>query len=277
MARPREPIPQKTKEALIREAGMKCANPGCVNYRTHMHHIRQWAVYETNDQEHMIAICPACHDAVHHGTLKIDDETLYRWKGIPRTATKQDLLYVEPGHSPKLLLGSVAATGDTGLTVFQLSPTNRLSFRLANGDIFLVNLSISTVPGQEVIRIVDNHVRHAAEEPVRYHRRPGQIRVSAPDTPDFLPAWALACLRAVEPDYALSGELILVDIEVLEPGLVRVQGIWAESTRAVVITKELIAFMRPGMQQPISLCGQGASTVLDYHGPITSALFHFED
>ena len=273
MAKLRKTVPTQIKDALLREAGMKCANPGCANRRTHFHHIKEWAVYETSDQKHMIAICPTCHDAVHYGTLAINDDTLYQWKEIQHGSTKRAHLYVEPGISSKLLLGSIAVTGDSGLTVFELSPSNKLSFRLIDDDIVLVNLKITTVSGKEVVRIVDNHVRYTDEEIVCFNQRPGRISITASETGEFLQNWAIISLRVQEPDYAIDGQLILLDIEVLEPGLVRVQGIWTEDKRAIVITLDRIAFIHPDGLQPLSICGEGANTVLNYSGSITSALF----
>ena len=58
-------VDPKVKKRLIQEAGNKCANPGCPVRRTHTHHIRKWAVYQTNDEQEMIAVCPSCHDAIH--------------------------------------------------------------------------------------------------------------------------------------------------------------------------------------------------------------------
>jgi hypothetical protein len=273
MMKQRKSIPKQVKDTLIREAGMKCANPGCANHRTHFHHIKEWAFYETNDQKHMIAICPTCHDAVHYGTLAINDDTLYRWKETQRDPTNMGQLFVEPGVSSKLLLGNIAYTGDSGLTVFELSPFNKLSFRLVDNDLFLVNLKITTVSGREVICVVENHVRCTAEELVSFNQRPGKIRITASATPDFLQTWAIDSLRVQEPSYAIDGQLILLDLEVLEPGLVRVQGIWTEDKRVIVITLDRIAFIRPDKQQPLSIGGEGANTVLNYSGSITSALF----
>jgi hypothetical protein len=279
VAKARKNVPRPIKQALLREAGNKCANPGCTNYRAHLHHIMEWAVYETNDQEHMIAICPTCHDAVHYGSLEIADETLYRWKRIKRKPTKRDHLYVEPsevGSTPKLLLGSIAVTGPTGVVVFELSPTNRLGFRLVDQEIFMTNLSITTLAGREVLRVVDNHVKHTVEHPVRYDRRPGRIRVTTPVDPDFLQPWALDLVRKHEPQYANDGNLPLLDAEVIEPGLVRVQGIWPDRDHPVVITRECLMFI-PGqhMREPLSMIGEGADSVLLWHGPITKALFGF--
>jgi hypothetical protein len=106
---------------LIKEAGMKCANPGCSNYRVHIHHIKQWAIYQSNDEKDMIAICPVCHDTAHNGGLIIDEETLYRWKEIIRKPVNLDQLFVEAGTSSKLILGSLAVTGDDGVKIFEFS------------------------------------------------------------------------------------------------------------------------------------------------------------
>src|SRR6202000_2926571 len=97
MANTRLAVPIEIRRRLIEEAGGKCANPGCASFRTHLHHIDEWAVYETHDGDDMIAICPTCHDAVHNGPLAIDDATLRRWKEIDRQPVRRDLIYVEPG------------------------------------------------------------------------------------------------------------------------------------------------------------------------------------
>lgn len=275
MAKLRKKISKSAKDALIREAGMKCANPGCANLRTHFHHIKEWAVYKTNNHSEMVAICPTCHDAVHYGKLMIDDDTLYKWKKNQLTSTNRMHLHIDSGASSKLLLGSIAVTGDSGLTVFELSPSNKLSFRLIDGDLFLINLKISTVGGKEVLRIVDNYVRSTDKENINIDWRSGKIRITTSKTTEFLQNWAIASLQVHEPNYATDDQLILLDIEVLEPGLVRVQGIWAEENHAIVITLDRIAFIHPNNREPLSICGEGANTILNYTGAITSTLFGF--
>jgi hypothetical protein len=144
MANHRSSVPEATKQALRDQAGSKCANPGCPTVRTHLHHIREWAVYQSHDGRHMVAICPSCHDSVHHGSLRILDQTLYRWKSVTRTADAgRGHLYVEPGRQAKLLLGSIAVAGDAGLLVFELSTGSCLSFALKEGDIMLLSLTLS--------------------------------------------------------------------------------------------------------------------------------------
>ena len=270
-------VPRPLKRALIREAGGKCANPGCANSRSHFHHIQDWAVYETHDQKHMIAICPACHDAVHHGELKIDDQTLYQWKGIQRPGTKQAHIYIEPRQEAKLLLGSVALTGPAGVA-FHFSSTNQLSFRLVNNEILMLNLCITTVSGTEIIRITDGYVSSSAGAPIRFIKRPGHIKVSAPIMSDILPTWALDAMRAAElygePSFASNGELPVLDLEVLEPGLARVQGIWAEKERAVLVTRERLAVIKRGDEAPcVSVTGAGTDTIFKHNGTIFLSLF----
>lgn len=243
-------VPTEVKQRLVEEAGGKCANPGCPTARTHLHHIAEWAVYQTHDEERMIALCPTCHDAVHHGDLEIDDATVYRWRAIPRLQTKRDHIYVEPAKAPKLLLGTIAVTGTGGVTVFELGDTNRLSFRIADEDVLLMNLAVSTTRGDEVLRVVDGHVRHEAVDPVRYERVAGHVRVTAPVSHEFIPDWAIERMRRLETGFGATGSLPILDIEVLEPGLVRVQGVWNASSKDAVIVITLTAGFHPAGDSP---------------------------
>jgi hypothetical protein len=261
----------REKAALVEEAGGKCANRACLVRRTDKHHIKEWAVYQTNDLAYMIAICPSCHDDVHYGELAIDDATLYRWKSQKAPRTNRDLLHVDPNESPRLLLGSLTATGDKGLIVWKLSANNQLSFRIEDDDLMLLNLRITTRAGAEVIRIKDNRVKHS--DKVNYERRTGRIQITTPISSEFLPIWALTQLRELEKNYAADGKLTLLDLEVKDAGLVQVQGIWTEGGQAIVITLAHLCFCRPGQIMPVALCGQDTRTTLRYTGPITKALF----
>ncbi|MCZ2108872.1 MAG: HNH endonuclease [Dehalococcoidia bacterium] len=101
MATHRPDVPNQLKKRLRATAGGKCANPGCSALRTHLHHIREWAAYAAHDESQMIAVCPACHDAVHHGSLTISDDTLFRWKHLRRPASALRTLF-EPGTPLRL-------------------------------------------------------------------------------------------------------------------------------------------------------------------------------
>ncbi len=45
MAKKRQKIKPVIQRQIIEEAGNKCANPGCTNWRVHLHHIEHWAIY----------------------------------------------------------------------------------------------------------------------------------------------------------------------------------------------------------------------------------------
>ncbi len=278
MAKRRTRISPDILLALVKEAGMKCANPGCSNYRTHIHHIQEWHVYQTHNKDHMIAVCPSCHDAIHHNkNLRIKDETVYRWKGIKRTKSNQSYVYVEPGNNPKILLGSIAVTSHSDFSVFELSSTNHLKFRLLDKDILHINLKVTTISGLEVIRVIENHVIYADNILVQYEQRPGRFCLTAPPSEEFIPTWALTRFRHQHDlNYANDGSIILLDLEVLEPGLVKVQGVWAEDNFAVIITENLIAFDTPQLPCPIALHGAGVDSVLVWAGPINLSLFGFK-
>src|SRR3990172_756826 len=218
MAPNRRDVSNTVKKRLRDEAGGKCANPGCPTPRTHLHHIREWAVYETHDAAHMIAVCPTCHDAIHHGDLPITDETIYRWKGITRPDTTQRThLYIEPGQTTKILLGSIAVSASDQVIVFQLADNNRLSFRIADRDILLVSLSIRRLNGRELLRVTDNHVRNNVQGEVTFRQIPGRVQVRVPATDNFIPSWILALMRRQEPQFAASGEITLLEMEVPRP------------------------------------------------------------
>jgi hypothetical protein len=263
MAQYRSEVSNKIKKRLRAEAGHKCANPGCPNRRTHIHHIREWAVYQTHDEQHMIAVCPSCHDAIHHGTIKIDDVVLYQWKRAPRgVGTIRSHIYIEPDTSAKLLLGTVAVTTHNQALVFKLSPYNRLKLSIKEADILLIDLSIATLQEQEVLRITDNHVKHEPRSDVEFLHVPGSMKITVPCTNEFIPEWEVERMRLVEPAFGLGGRMTAFAITVLRPGLVRVEGVWALEDKAVIITKERFSFLRPELPKPFSIFGYGEDTVL---------------
>lgn len=274
MAKYRKHILPNIKEELVKEAGMKCANPGCSNYRTHIHHIKEWAVYGTHDEKHMIAICPTCHDAVHHGELKIDDDTLYNWKKTSRNQSNRDQLFIEPGEKSKLLLGTIAVTGNSGISVFEFSPNNKLSFKLVDGDIFLINMSVTSSNGKELFKVTENHVKYDIKPPLEFKRRPGKVCITAPGVlTEYMPIWAVPQIVKVEPQFFNNGRFKIIDIEILKPGLVKVEGFWLNGLSAVCITKNHLSFLQYGQKQPLSLCGSGEDSLLVYDGPIGTSLF----
>ena len=263
------------KRQLVDEAGGKCANPGCSNWRSHIHHIKHWAVYKCHNSADMIAICPSCHDSVHHGALKISDEVLYLWKGVERPALPETAhIYVEPAREVKLLTGSIAiATTNPEAVVFELSNSNRLKFQVLDGDLLQVSSRLQDASGKEALRVVQNHVRVVRDKNIDFEFRSGRARVTVPASHKYIQKWVVDQMRVDYPSYAANGRLVALDLEVLKPGVLRVQGFWPSENSAVVITPEALSFCRLGAPRPLSMVGEGESSVLMFAGPVTSALF----
>lgn len=266
------------KLLLINKAGGKCANPGCSNWRVHIHHIKHWAVYKAHDADHMIAICPSCHDAVHHGSLKISEEILYQWKGIARTNSPTSAhIYVEPATELKLLTGSICiASQNDQMVVFELSNSNQLKFRVLDDDLLQVSARLHDEQGKELLRVVENHVRVSRSKNIKFEYRAGHARVTILAAESFAPQWLIEQVRYQNPNFATNNLLIAFDIEVLKPGLVQVQGCWPDGDVGVVITEQALSFCIRGMREPISIVSDKENpTVFLYAGPITTALFGF--
>lgn len=277
MAEPLRKVKPALKRLLVEKAGGKCANPGCSNWRVHIHHIKHWAVFKTHVAADMIAICPSCHDAVHHGRLTITDDVLYEWRAIARRATPGAVhIYVEPADSLKLLTGSIAiSTTNDQAAVFELSNTNHLKFRVLDRDLLLVSSRLLDQHGNELLRVVENHVRVAKDRRISFDHYAGRARIVVPATDDFVPKWLLEQVRSQSPDFGANGQIIAADIQVVKPGLIRVQGCWPDGDVGVVITDKALSFCVRGQQQPTSMIGAGEDSVLLYAGPVTKSLFGF--
>ena len=223
MPKRRKKIKPELKSALVFEAGNKCANPGCPNWRTHFHHIKHWSVYQTDDEKDMIAVCPSCHDAIHHDRIRISDETLYEWKkshapAAPRVAH----VFVEPRRAgARLLTGTFAIeTHNPGATVFELSNHNMLQFHTSNRDTMLVSSTVIDLTGREVLSVENNYVRSHEDPDVVFDYVAGHVRITAPATGRFIPYPVLAEVRNKEPGYAADGRVVILDLSVVAPGVV---------------------------------------------------------
>lgn len=279
-------VPEVMKRRLVAQAGNKCANPGCSNRLIELHHIREWHTYETHDEQHMIALCPACHQAVHRGSLRINDSTVRRWKTIARVPNNSGHLYVEPGEVCEMVLGTirmVSKGGDNGLILFQLSSKNRLAFKVVDGRIFLVHLSISDVYGRELVKVDNNYVQCIPLPPMFCESRQGKYRITTPATSDFVPDWVIQYYARDNPKAPLAqnDRFTLLDIEVIDRGIVQVQGIWVEDNRAIVATEDQFSVCTSSLRGFVHFSTAPSNgpkdfaklSVWEYKGPIEFSLF----
>jgi hypothetical protein len=274
MAEYRPKISNVVKKALYAEAGNKCANPGCSNTRTQIHHIREWSVYKTHDRKHLIAVCPACHDAIHHGSLDLSDSTVYGWKNIERPkSTIKSHLYVEP-HAPCMLkFGPFGIRCRDQVIVFELSPLQRLNMTIVGNEILLVDLSLSSPSGVEVLRITQNHVTHHTRREVEFTHVPGSIKIVMPCNDDFFPDWLVQYMRTHEPNFGAAGVVTALQIAVTKPGVASVEGVWCTENKALIATAERLFLVRKG--QDVRASDFKGNAVFDIQGGVNFRMFGF--
>ncbi|MGN6087364.1 HNH endonuclease signature motif containing protein [Trinickia sp.] len=255
------------KKRLRAEAGGKCANPGCAAKRTEIHHIREWAVYRTHDEAHMIAICPTCHDAVHHGRLEISDETLYRWKNSqPSDAAQRGMLYVQPAPHRRLRLGTIWVTREAGeISAFDLGPGAFVKIVIEEDDILLLDLTVTARDGTELARISRyGHTKTpTSQDGVEVREHPGAIAISVPCNVRYLPEWLIDKVKKEDPEFD-QRPVEIFHIEVTSPGEVRIKGLWFNDDAAVRVTDTQIQFF---LAEP----NRGAVTVIG--DPVTGTGF----
>lgn len=267
--------PSDIKKDLIRQAGGKCANPGCPNKLIEIHHIKEWHIYHTHDKKHMIAICPSCHDQVTRGLLKIDDDTLYRWKSITRDIVYSSHIFVEPGKIARILLGSLAFESEEDIFAFDTPRGRLLNMHFINGKLIL-DVSINNLENKLVFEIEKNYITYVLQENIEIRERTGKFQVILTgNSKNLIPQWIKNQHMKQDSSFFSSNEYKLFDIEVLEPGLIQIQGIWILSPNlALIITDKAISFLRLGMREPISLIGEGKKTILKWTGVPNSSFFN---
>ena len=259
------------KKKLIYESWNKCANPGCTNYRVHIHHIKEWAVYWTNNPNDMIAVCPSCHDAIHYWKLKISDETLYQWKEIKRITTYSDAIFIEPWVESKLLLWSTTIQWDN-VIVFEQSENKSLSFKLVDNDILFIDLKIADLNNNELLKVIQNQIRYK-NEIISYQKVPWKILVSCKFPNLFIEEWAIKQMREHFPNYCKDWIIELLKIEVIKPWLVKISGIWMNHNWGYIVNENSISIIQKGLIKPISIMWNWEETTLKWLWPIGTSLF----
>lgn len=278
MTTPSRHIPKALKELLINESGGKCANPGCSNIRSELHHIRHWAVVKTHDAKHMIAVCPSCHDACHNGTLRIEEEDLYTWKKIEQKKDKGfGHIFVEPSAISKLLTGSISLSPGKNqkLIAFKLSKNDKLEFSIDEDNFLKVSTQLSDPNGEVMIKVKDNILTFNKDPDIEFLQRQGRFQITVPAYKNYLPAYAISQVRQIEPLFATNNRVVALDLQVIKPGHVRVQGFWNDDNNSIVITHNNLHFCALGRPLALTIRGAGEDTVITFTGPVKSSLFLF--
>jgi hypothetical protein len=165
----------------------------------------------------------------------------------------------------------MAFRGDSGLVLFDFGEMHRLAFAVRDSDIMLLNLKLSKRDGSPLLDVVDGYVR-LRDPSIELKTRPGKVYIRGGINSEYVPEWARVQLIR-EDELSRLIKLPLLDIEVVEPGLVRVQGIWMKEDGGVIIRRDKLSFLQPGFNVPLSLVGEGEATQMVFVGPVGMSLF----
>jgi hypothetical protein len=245
MSQPKRPAVKATvKRDLISEAGGKCANPGCANRLIEIHHIHEWHIVKQHDPDHMIAICPSCHDSVTRGDLRISDETAYEWKRLERakpSAVRH--LYVEPGGRPSIRAGTLTlVSSDSGsLVVFAPNEGNSISFSVRGNELMFLNAKVTTPDGIPVATVVDGYLEPHMPG-LEVVQRTGKIEIKS----SLRSPHITASLKTFLEEKEVDPDIPWLSLEVIAPNTVRLKGMWITGETGIAIDDERLVVMVDG-------------------------------
>jgi hypothetical protein len=121
--------------------------------------------------------------------------------------------------------------------------------------------------GSSLVKITSKQIQHA--------REPIVLQTQIPLSDEIVMSDALAKMCCFEPAFATFGMITLLELQVIKPAVVRVEGVWRTKNGYVIISKRQVAFIKPGLARPLSIVGDGEATLLSYRGPVNSAMFDF--
>jgi hypothetical protein len=254
---------------LVAEANGKCANPGCSNTLVEFHHINRWHVVRTHDPAHMVAVCGACHDSMERGSLVISDETAKAWKKLIRDDDPyRTHIYVEPGRErPSMRIGTMTFRTPQERMIFASGGGQHVAFTIVGDEIMHINVIVRSALGRELVTVTDGHVAVPQSSAVHVEHRPGRFRAAHIVDEAIVPGWMVDQMRVNEPDFAPNDVVTLLDLEVIAPNLVRVEGMWPSKYGAMVATRRSLSFVRQDYRNPLAMLGHPDGTDIQLDMP----------
>lgn len=253
MAKKSRYIPIDIRRELIKEAGYKCANPGCsTRSRNEFHHIKEWAVYKVHNAEDMIAICPTCHSYVHHGTLEITDEKLYEWKSIirnPVSTEKTDRMHIDRSIESSMIVGPLTFKSNIGAIPFRMLD-QIIEYTIEKNDLYFLNICLKRLDGTEFFTATHNVIVSNLPNEVSYEYYDSKAVIKADIKDGFLPDWAINEIRKFDKNFA-QNEITVLDIEVISPGTVKISNlVMVDGDAALVVNNGEIYYVVLGTIRP---------------------------
>lgn len=240
-------MPTDVKRELLSETGGACANPGCPRKRTQLHHIDDWAVFATHNAARMIALCPSCHDEIHHGTMTVSDADLLRWKTLPRSGEAAAHFFVKPQtadseHAAFVVIGNQPVSGYEAVSAFTLGNQHLEIDLLKDQSTFVVAFRLDDLDGARAIWADRSHVFWDPSL-VTVDSRTGKLHVWG-DSERFWPAWYRDFLKSR--GHPVAERVPLEEFEISAPGEFRVSGVWASPDVVLYLASDGIAVFREG-------------------------------
>jgi hypothetical protein len=123
--------------------------------------------------------------------------------------------------------------------------------------------------------LLGNALYNQLSDGIEIRTRPGKFQlILKNEARKLIPTWITRSHILSGSDYFATQEYTFIDIEVIEPGLVRIFGVWVDKEKAIVISPLGISLLRQDNKgAPLTLVGAGKESVLYYAGPINKHLF----
>jgi hypothetical protein len=132
---------------------------------------------------------------------------------------------------------------------------------------------VQDLSGKTIVQISENNISAAATDGQSVERRPGKFRVTTSDRESYLPNWVFKMNLRELPEFMWDDEMTVFDLEVVRPGVVRLQGVFVAPDSVFAITESEIIILRPELNGPLLIVGAGEGTVIRITGPVTPVAF----
>lgn len=130
----------------------------------------------------------------------------------------------------------------------------------------MLDLNLSKVSGDAILRVELNHITYQKDPKVEYRQTPGQVQILVPNNSEYVTNWVLETIREYEPKYGCYKKIPILHIEVVNKGLLRVQGVWIENRKGIIATLKGPYFISNDLLPPhrrIVLHGEGENTIFE--------------
>jgi hypothetical protein len=159
------------------------------------------------------------------------------------------------------------------IIVFDLPNKNRLVLKVIDEDILSLDASICLSNEENIFKMTNNVIKYKKNDGIEVRRRTGKFQlILSGEALKMIPNWIINQHLLSGSDYFATSEYKLIDIEVIEPGLVKIQGIWMDQETAIVVSPTNLSFINKNAFGTMHLVGKGLQTVILSSAPALFAM-----